>query len=59
MDIHRLLETKGETRCLEGVSLSCFASSNPHRMPTHIINLEERCCTKGYIFLLLRQGFDF
>ena len=43
MDIHGPLQTRGETRCLGGVRVSCLASRTRHECPRH---------NKGYIWKL-------
>ena len=35
VDIHRPLQTKGETRCPGGVGVSCLASHTRHECPRH------------------------
>ena len=35
VDIHGPLQTRGETRCPEGVSVSCLASRTRHEYPRH------------------------
>ena len=43
VDIHGPLQTRGETRCPGGVSVSCLASRTGHEYPRH---------NKGYIWRL-------
>ena len=43
MDIHGPLQTRAETRCPEGVSVSCLASRTRHECPRH---------NKGLIWML-------
>ena len=35
LDVHGPLQTRGETRCPGGVSVSCFASRTRHECPRH------------------------